>query len=210
MDLDKIISDLKSGKMISSSDIFSLCSVALEILRSEDNVIHVQSPVSVCGDVHGDFDNVLSIFDIFGDAPDGRYLFLGDYVDRGSKSVETVSYLLALKVKYPSDFFLIRGNHESSLPTITFGFYNEIMNKYSDFMIWRTFMEVFKCLPIVAIIDNSIFCVHGGLSPKLHDVSQLDVLDRFIVHPTTGILNDILWSDPSDCKGFITSPRQAG
>lgn len=179
-------------------------------MQNEENVIHVQSPLSVCGDVHGDFSNVLEIFDIFGKPPDGRYLFLGDYVDRGDKSVETVMLLLCYKVKYPNDVFLIRGNHETIRPTITFGFYTEILTRYGDFSIWKSFMEVFKCLPLAAVIDGKLFCVHGGLCPTFSNISDLEFVDRFLEEPVNGLIRDVLWSDPFDGNGFETSPRQAG
>ncbi|OHT06080.1 Serine/threonine-protein phosphatase PP2A catalytic subunit 3 [Tritrichomonas foetus] len=210
MDLDDLISRIKNGLSITPTDIDSLCLLAIDVLQNEENVIRINSPLTVCGDVHGDFDNVLSIFEIFGDAPDGRYLFLGDYVDRGDKSVETAAYLLALKVKYPNDFYLIRGNHESTHPTITFGFYNEVMNKFGDFGVWRSFMEAFKCLPLAAVIDSQIFSVHGGLCPSFSDISQLEVVNRFTELPMSGIILDVLWSDPFEGQGYQTSPRQAG
>lgn len=212
MDIDDIILRVKNGEEITLSDIDNVCRVSMEILQKEENVIYIQSPINVCGDVHGDFDNLLSIFDIFGDAPESRYLFLGDYVDRGDKSVPTAIYLLALKIKYPNDFYLIRGNHETMETTITFGFYNEIMKKYANFSVWQSFMEVFKCLPIAAVIDNKLFCVHGGLSSRFTEISQLQQANRFNPLPTpqTGVIHDVLWSDPYDGKGYQESPRSAG
>ncbi|KAK8891933.1 hypothetical protein M9Y10_029155 [Tritrichomonas musculus] len=210
MDLDDLISKVKEGKEITADDIDSLCKISIDVLQEEDNVIHINSPLTVCGDVHGDFDNVLSIFDIFGDAPEGRYLFLGDYVDRGDKSVATAVYLLALKVKYPDDFYLIRGNHETTDTTITFGFYNEIMKTYGDFSIWKSFMEVFKFLPIGAIIDSQVFCVHGGLSSIFTKLSQLENVNRVTLNPPAGVIRDVLWSDPFDGLGYQESPRRAG
>lgn len=211
MDIDDLICRVKDGKEITPDDIFSLCKLSIDIFREEENVIRIHSPLTVCGDVHGDFDNVLSIFEIFGDPPEGRYLFLGDYVDRGDKSVATAVYLLALKVKYRDDFYLIRGNHETTDTTITFGFYNEIMKTYSDFSIWQSFMEVFKYLPIGALItDSKIFCVHGGLSSIFTEISQLENADRKELLPPAGVIRDVLWSDPFDGLGYQESPRRAG
>jgi diadenosine tetraphosphatase ApaH/serine/threonine PP2A family protein phosphatase len=180
------------------------------VLQSEDNVLQVGSPVTICGDVHGDFPNVLEIFDVFGLPPEGKYLFLGDYVDRGSKSVETMLLLLCLKIQFPRDIFLIRGNHESTHHTITFGFYHEVMNKYGDLRIWQAFQEVFKTLPICAVVDSKIFCVHGGLCPNFSLISQLALINRFASLPPQGLMFDVLWSDPYPGLGFQTSPRQAG
>ena len=210
MDIDELIERLLNQGSVTAGEIDEVCKQAIEVLRNEENVLRVESPLSICGDVHGDFDNVLEIFDIFGKPPEGRYLFLGDYVDRGDKSVETVMILLCYKIKYPDDVFLIRGNHESTHPTITFGFYNEVMAKYSDFTVWQSFIEAFKYLPLAAVIDTKIFCVHGGLCPSFHSISQLDFVDRFIELPRSGLILDVLWSDPFDGYGFETSPRQAG
>jgi diadenosine tetraphosphatase ApaH/serine/threonine PP2A family protein phosphatase len=209
MEVDDVLDRLTTGQPITHQDIESICRIASDILRREDTVLEIQSPLTICGDVHGDFENLLEIFDIFGSPPDGRYLFLGDYVDRGDRSVETVILLLAYKIKYPADMFLIRGNHESTYSPLTFGFYAEIMNRFRDFNVWKCFMEVFKALPLAAVVDSNMFCVHGGLCPSFRSISQLHFVDRFIEQPD-GLVRDILWSDPYPGSGYQTSPRQAG
>lgn len=211
LDLHELVRKIRSGSAeIKPSEIDSVCTIAMQVMSKEPNIVRVQSPLSICGDVHGDFLNLLEIFDIYGDPPHGRYLFLGDYVDRGDKSVDTIMLLLCYKILYPNDVILIRGNHESPHPTITFGFYNEVMSKYHDFVVWQSFIEVFCSIPVAALVDGNIFCVHGGLSPSFNLISQLEPLNRFIIVPNSGILLDILWSDPFSGTGFQTSPRQAG
>jgi diadenosine tetraphosphatase ApaH/serine/threonine PP2A family protein phosphatase len=210
MDVSNLIDRLRNNEGATAEEIEEVCQLSVDLLQKEDNVLLVQSPFSVCGDVHGDFENLLEIFDIFGLPPEGRYLFLGDYVDRGERSIEVMMLLLCLKLKYPRDMYLIRGNHESTHMAITFGFYNEVMNHYRDFTIWRAFVEVFKCMPLAAVIDSKLFCVHGGLCPSFTNVQQLEFINRFVEVPLDGIILDVLWSDPFDGLGFQTSPRQAG
>ena len=136
------------------------------------------------------------MFRIGGDCPETNYLFLGDYVDRGYNSVESISLLLALKLKYPDRITLIRGNHESRQITQLYGFYAECSNKYGNMNIWRAFTEVFDCLPLAAVVDNSVFCLHGGLSPTVDHITQLNDLNRLQEIPYVGPMSDVLWSDP--------------
>ena len=119
------------------------------------------------------------MFEYGGFPPEANYLLLGDYVDYGKQSLETICLLLAYKIRYPENFFLLRGNHESASINRIYGFYDECRVRYND-KLWKTFSDCFNCLPIAAIIDEKIFCVHGGLSPDLNDMEQL----RRIMRPT--------------------------
>lgn len=121
---------------------------------------------SIIGDVHGQYYDLLRLFEYGGFPPDANYLFLGDYVDRGKQSLETVCLLLAYKIKYPENFFLLRGNHECASINRIYGFYDECKRRY-NIKLWKTFTDCFNCLPIAAIIDEKILCMHGGLSPEL-------------------------------------------
>jgi serine/threonine-protein phosphatase PP1 catalytic subunit len=113
-----------------------------------------------------------------GGSPDiESYLFLGDYVDRGKYSLETISLLLAYKIKYPECFFLLRGNHECAAISKQYGFFDECKRRYSV-KLWKTFVECFNCFPIVASIDDKIICMHGGLSPELNNLDQLNKIIR--------------------------------
>ena len=136
---------------------------------------------------------------------------MGDFVDRGFNSVETFLLLLALKVRYPDRITLIRGNHETRQITQVYGFYDECMRKYGSINVWRYCTEIFDYLPISAIIDEKIFCIHGGLSPTIDTIDEIRNIDRKQEVPHDGAMCDLLWSDPDqDQKGFGISPRGAG
>ena len=115
----------------------------------------------------------MKIFEIGGPFPDKTYLFLGDFVDRGYHSVETFLLLLCYKVRYPQKITLLRGNHESRQITQVYGFYDESLRKYGSAEVWKNCNEVFDLLPLGAVINNKIFCVHGGLSPSVISISDV-------------------------------------
>mmetsp|Transcript_8381 Transcript_8381/g.52376 ORF Transcript_8381/g.52376 Transcript_8381/m.52376 type:complete len:229 (+) Transcript_8381:380-1066(+) len=135
---------------------------------------------------------------------------MGDFVDRGFYSVETFLLLLALKVRYPDRITLIRGNHESRQITQVYGFYDECLRKYGSVNVWRYCTEVFDYISLSAIIDNQIFCVHGGLSPSINSINQIRTIDRKQEVPHDGPMCDLLWSDPEEINGWGLSPRGAG
>ena len=176
----------------------------------ESNVQRIDSPVTVCGDIHGQFYDLKELFKVGGDVPDTNYLFMGDFVDRGFYSVETFLLLLALKVRYPDRIYLIRGNHESRQITQVYGFYDECLRKYGSITVWRYCTEIFDYLSLSAIIDGKIFCVHGGLSPSIQTLDQIRTIDRKQEVPHDGPMCDLLWSDPEDTQGWGVSPQGAG
>jgi serine/threonine-protein phosphatase 4 catalytic subunit len=135
---------------------------------------------------------------------------MGDFVDRGYYSVETFLLLLALKVRYPDRITLIRGNHESRQITQVYGFYDECLRKYGSVNVWRYCTEIFDYLSLSAIIDDKIFCVHGGLSPAINTLDQIRVIDRKQEVPHEGAMCDLMWSDPENIEGWGLSPRGAG
>lgn len=145
--------------------------------------------------MHGQYYDLLRIFEYGGFPPEANYLFLGDYIDRGKQSIETVCLLLCYKIKYPENFFLLRGNHECAQINRIYGFYDECKRRYS-IRLWRVFSDVFNCLPVAAVIDEKIFCMHGGLSPELKNLDQIKNIMRPTDVPDTGLLCDLLWSDP--------------
>jgi len=159
-------------------------------------MIEVDAPIKICGDVHGQYYDLLSLFEFGGFPPESNYLFLGDYVDRGDFSIETICLLFAYKIQYPENFFILRGNHECASINRIYGFYDDCKRRYSV-KLWKTFTDVFNCLPIAALVADKILCMHGGLSPELHDLVQIRRIQRPIDVPETGLLCDLLWSDPS-------------
>lgn len=134
----------------------------------------------------------------------------GDYVDRGYYSVETVSLLVALKIRYPQRITILRGNHESRQITQVYGFYDECLRKYGNANVWKIFTDFFDYLPLTALIENQIFCLHGGLSPSIDTLDNIRALDRVQEVPHEGPMCDLLWSDPDDRCGWGISPRGAG
>jgi serine/threonine-protein phosphatase 6 catalytic subunit len=170
----------------------------------------VSAPVTLCGDIHGQFYDLLELFRIGGEIPDTNYIFIGDYVDRGYNSVETIEILMCYKIKYPSHVTLIRGNHESRQITMTYGFLDEIVRKYGNSNPWNLINEVFDILPLGAIIDGRILCVHGGLSPLIRTVDQIRTLQRNIEIPHDGPFCDLVWSDPDNVQTWVMSNRGAG
>jgi serine/threonine-protein phosphatase 2A catalytic subunit len=135
---------------------------------------------------------------------------MGDYVDRGYHSVETVSLLIALKIKFRSRITLLRGNHEARSVTQQYGFYDECQRKYGNINVWKYFTELFDYLPLTATVDNQIFCLHGGLSPNITTLDQINTIERVQEIPHEGPMCDLLWSDPSENSGWGYSYRGAG
>jgi len=209
-DLDRQIEQLRECEIITEIEVKILCGKAKEILAEESNVQNIDGPVTICGDIHGQFYDLKELFKVGGECPDTNYLFMGDFVDRGYYSVETFLLLLALKVRYPDRITLIRGNHESRQITQVYGFYDECLRKYGSADVWKYCCEIFDLLALSAIIDNKIFCVHGGLSPSINTVDQVRGIDRKLEVPHDGAMCDLLWSDPDDIEGWGLSPRGAG
>lgn len=201
--LDSIIQQLlavrgtKPGKQVTlpTEEIVWLCTEARKVFISQPVLLELAAPIKICGDIHGQYYDLLRLFEYGGFPPDSNYLFLGDYVDRGKQSLETICLLLAYKLKYPENFFLLRGNHECASINRIYGFYDECKRRY-DIKLWKTFAECFNCLPIAALVDEKIFCMHGGLSPDLISFDNIRAIARPTDIPDSGLLCDLLWSDP--------------
>jgi serine/threonine-protein phosphatase PP1 catalytic subunit len=189
------------------SDLTWLCSEAIKTFKNDKVLLELNSPLTICGDIHGQFYDLLKFLKMGGMPPETNYLFLGDYVDRGKNSVEVFTLLICLKIKYPNNVWLIRGNHETRDISRLYGFYTECSINYTP-DIWSRFCDVFEYLPLAAVISERIFCVHGGLSPELKDLNQISKLSRPIRIPEQGLLADLLWADPSnEHTGFRNSER---
>ena len=192
---------------LSETEIKYLISKSKEIFMNQPIFLELESPISVCGDTHGQYPDLLKLFEAGGFPPEANYLFLGDYVDRGKYSLETICLLLAYKIKYDENFFLLRGNHECASINRIYGFYDECKKRY-NLKIWKAFIDVFNCLPIAASIDDKILLMHGGLSPELKNVEQLKKIMRPTDVPEEGLLCDLLWSDPDiNCDGWGPNDR---
>lgn len=211
MDIDKIINTLLyiSSKnleynTLKENDIINICNESRKILLNQPMLLELETPIKICGDIHGQFKDLLKIFNNYGFPPYTNYLFLGDYVDRGKNSIETIVLLLAYKIKYPENFFILRGNHESSNINKIYGFFDECKRRY-NVKLYRIFNDCFNCLPVSAIISDKIFCCHGGISPNLHNLSQINKIIRpcYVAdnlensNINSDLLVDLLWSDPS-------------
>ncbi|CAI8505501.1 unnamed protein product [Hanseniaspora opuntiae] len=251
VDLDHCLDLLYEGKILPPITVEYICSALKEILIKDPNVLILKSPITVVGDIHGQFHDLKMIFDkIGGRIPDTNYLFLGDYVDRGLYSLETIMLLFVLKLRYPNRIHLLRGNHESRQITQSYGFFMEVLTKYEEYQdkikdrltkrldrflsnksdlnsqmkelnlsgdddsgdkhdlgrsVYQNIASVFDYLSLCALVDDEIFCVHGGLSPNIQYIDQINLIDRFKEIPHDGPMADLVWSDPDTSLGTAPS-----
>lgn len=214
VNIDDVISRLTAKQeggprqvQLGEQQIRGLCMRAREVFLSQPSLLKLEVPTKICGDIHGQFSDLLRIFDASGYPPMANYLFLGDYVDRGKCSLEVICLLLAFKIKYPENFFILRGNHECASINRIYGFYDECKRRY-NIKLWKTFTDCFNCLPFAAIVGDKIFCCHGGLSPELQNLERLRDVERPCDIPDNGLLCDLLWSDPDkDISGWGENDR---
>ncbi|KAI4295188.1 hypothetical protein MLD38_040567 [Melastoma candidum] len=210
--LDDIIRRLLDGKggkqvQLSESEIRQLCINSRNVFSSQPILLRVNAPIRICGDIHGQFHDLLRLFEYGGYPPEANYLFLGDYVDRGKHSLETICLLLAYKIRYPERVFLLRGNHEDAKINRIYGFYDECKRRF-NVRLWKIFTDCFNYLPVAALIDDKILCMHGGLSPELGNLDQIRQIARPTEVPDNGLLCDLLWSDPDpNIDGWADSDR---
>ncbi|KAJ0982634.1 hypothetical protein J5N97_010889 [Dioscorea zingiberensis] len=190
------------------NEIADLCDSAERIFSSEPSVLQIKAPVKIFGDLHGQFGDLMRLFDEYG-APSTAgdiayidYLFLGDYVDRGQHSLETISLLLALKVEHPHNVHLIRGNHEAADINALFGFRIECIERMGErdgIWAWHRINRLFNWLPLAALIEKKIICMHGGIGRSINHVEQIENLQRPItMEAGSVVLMDLLWSDPTE------------
>ena len=230
-----------SEVVLPEEDIVALCRKAREIFLSQPMLLEVRAPINICGDTHGQFHDLLRLFEMGGFPPATNYLFLGDYVDRAKQSIETITLMLCYKIKYPETFFLLRGNHECAAINRFYGFFVECKraSRVSSFVLclpvapspsrarvataparalfpgrysvklWRIFGDCFNCMPVSAVVEDKIICMHGGLSPELEQLSQITELPRPTEIPEDGLLCDLLWSDPTPRSSAGATTRAA-
>lgn len=277
--LDEWLEQAKLCRYLPESAMKQLCEMVKECLMEESNIQPVRTPVTICGDIHGQFYDLLELFRVAGGMPgetnvqapttvissddieppttigDGNssdeeevsrgrprtanssrpasaresransskavantvtgtgkqnFVFLGDFVDRGYFSLETLTLLMCLKAKYPDRITLVRGNHESRQITQVYGFYEECQQKYGNASVWKACCQVFDFLILAAIVDGAVLCVHGGLSPEIRTLDQIRVVARAQEIPHEGAFCDLVWSDPEDVETWSVSPRGAG
>jgi serine/threonine-protein phosphatase PP1 catalytic subunit len=206
---------LESGEVVTLEigDLEWLCIKAIDGLSRDSMLLSFEAPIVVLGDIHGQFNDMMHFIERGGSLSSTTYLFLGDYVDRGPNSIEVISFLLCAKLLWPDRVFLLRGNHETLDISKLYGFLSECESRYSRH-IWVRFNEVFKYLPLAAIIGNRIFCVHGGISPNLDNIQRINSVVRplevscAMTDSENGFVMDLLWADPDRYhSGFNYSER---
>lgn len=274
---DEWLEAAKECKYLSEHHMKQLCDIVKEYMMEESNIQPVSAPVTICGDIHGQFYDLLELFRVSGgmpgetsaeapassppvitsedieppstitdpklrkkigqspeedgeegdtevaeekneesrisdSSPSGNFIFLGDYVDRGYFSLETLTLLLCLKAKYPDRITLVRGNHESRQITQVYGFYEECIQKYGNSSVWKACCQVFDFMTLGAIVDGKVLCVHGGLSPEIRTLDQVRIVARAQEIPHEGAFCDLVWSDPDEQPNttWAVSPRGAG
>jgi len=186
-----IFSDITEG------EIKFLCTTVNPVFLKDPPLLELKSPINICGDLHGQLYDLLRIFNIIGIPPNANYLFLGDYVDRGFHSIETISLLFAFKIKYPNNFFILRGNHETASICRDYGLYEDCKSRFSTHL-WKILTDSFNYMPLAAVVNDKIFCCHGGISPELENIKDINNWQRPSELPDVGVFCDLLWADPSD------------
>ena len=231
LEVDQLIDLLLTSKKpdilatVKQQELGRLANTARKLFLSQPMLLELQGPITICGDIHGQYKDLVHVFNLAKYPSETNFLFLGDYVDRGKNSLEVITLLLCFKIKYPNRFFLLRGNHEQSSINRIYGFYDECKRRYSV-KLWKVFTNCFNCLPISAVVSDKILCMHGGLSPHLHHLGMGtpscavmlvnlmcvgDILNfvRPTEIPDDGLLTDILWSDPGTHSGWEENNRYA-
>ena len=186
---------------IDENMIFSLAKKVKTILSKESSLLKLKTnnqPIYIFGDIHGQYSDLIRFLELTKLPPKVRLLFLGDYVDRGENNIEVIVLLFALKIKFSKNVYMIRGNHECSQLNQMYGFQEECLARYpeSGMKLWNTINDTLSFLPIAALINKQIFCVHGGISKDLKSFDEISKLPKGECIPNSGIMCDLTWSDP--------------
>ena len=209
-EVDRQLERLRGGGQLNLDEIEALVSKVRLLMVEEGNVCRVDAPAVIVGDIHGQFFDMLEMFARVGMPPQTSFLFLGDLVDRGHNSIETLAYLLLLKVRFPDRVTMIRGNHESKAANRSYGFYDECRRKFENIKAWLLFTDLFEFFPLSAVVGGRIFCVHGGISHEFSELDSIRYCDRKQELTEKGIMADLLWSDPDPSDSAAFSPSQRG
>jgi diadenosine tetraphosphatase ApaH/serine/threonine PP2A family protein phosphatase len=207
--LSVLTSRMRTYRLPAVSTILGLIRRARKLLREEPSLLELTGDFTVVGDIHGNIDDLLRVFERRGYPPQVNYLFLGDYVDRGQNSVEVLVMLYSLKILFPSNIYLIRGNHECESVTAVYGFKREVCRRFSV-QVYQKFVNSFAHLSFAAVLNGKYFCVHGGLSPDLSLVDEIADIEKPQFSASSGLANDMVWSDPLDVNEFVKSDRGTG
>jgi serine/threonine-protein phosphatase PP1 catalytic subunit len=184
---------------ISAKVVIKLCDMVIKLFQAEANLLNLEHPLFIFGDIHGQFADLIHFLEMTGLPPDNKFLFMGDYVDRGNNSIEVCMLLFAMKIMFPKNIYLLRGNHECPEINRLYGLYSECESRFGNDkdIVFNKLNDVLCALPLCAIINHRIFCVHGGISPHLTTLDEINQINRFCTIPDSGILCDLMWSDPT-------------
>lgn len=196
---DVALEHFKKEGLLSEADALAIITKCALIWKDEPNVLRLEDPVVISGDIHGQFFDLVNLLSIGGNPRNHKYIFLGDYVDRGCFGMEVILLLMCYKICYPTTMIMLRGNHESRHLTAYFNFKREVLYKYSN-AVYNAMMSAFDCLPLACILNNRFLCLHGGLSPELKRIADINAIHRFREPPSSGPMCDLLWADPLDEK----------
>ena len=214
--ISKDLNSISSGDEMLNLKIFpdffliELAECAMKIFESEQSLLELEPPIIIVGDLHGHLLNLYQILKSCDMPNQTRYLFLGDIVDRGDFSIETLSLLYVLKISFPNNVYIIRGNHEFESSCLKGGFFSEVTSIYNNRLIYNAFVKSFEYIPIAAKIGPYI-CLHGGISPDLKSLKQLSDYRRPLPNYDDSVLCGVMWSDPNEnIRSFQSSFRGVG
>lgn len=209
MFFENVLKKILEKEILNVYEIHKICKNVKEILINEPNILFIESPICVLGDVHGQFEDLLELLSLKGGPRTTKYLFMGDYVDRGADSLNVILLLFCYKILFPKNVYFLRGNHEQKCINKIYGFYDEVLSVYKNDLVWKKINSVLSYLSLSAVIDRKYFCVHGGISNRV-SLDKIKRIDRTEPLKDDDILNDLFWSDPHSKLGCQPNQRGSG